>query len=70
MMASIAHVSDPYCFVIGGGVSKSSDLYLDKVKEYYNTFVHEGMKNVEIYLASLAEPGIVGAAMLPKSFGL
>lgn len=70
MMANIAHVVDPYCFVIGGGVSKSSDLYLDAVKKYYNGYVHDGMKDVDIYLASLAEPGIVGAAMLPRSYGM
>lgn len=70
MMASIAHVADPHCFVIGGGVSKASDLYLDKVKDYYDDLVHPGMRDVKIFLAELSEPGIIGAAMLPKSYGL
>lgn len=68
-LSLIAHVVDPHVFVIGGGVSKSADIYFDKVKEYYNQHVHEGMKNVDIVLAQLAEPGIIGAAMLPVSHG-
>ncbi len=68
-LSLIAHVVDPHIFVIGGGVSKSADIYFDKVKEYYNQHVHEGMKNVDIVLAQLAEPGIIGAAMLPVSHG-
>lgn len=70
MMASIAHVADPHVFVIGGGVTKAHELYLDKVKKYYAEFVHKGMADVEIRLAQLEEPGIVGAAMLPVSYGL
>lgn len=68
-LSLIAHVVDPYIFVIGGGVSKSADIYFNKVKEHYNQHVHEGMRNVDIVLAQLAEPGIVGAAMLPVSHG-
>lgn len=69
MLAAIAHVVDPYCFVLGGGVTKSREYYFDKIKEYYNTLVHEKMKDVEIRMAELDEPGIVGAAMLPISYG-
>ena len=70
MMASIAHVVDPHVFVIGGGVTKSADLYFDKVKRNYETLVHPGMHGVEVVLSELDEPGIVGAAMLPMSYGL
>lgn len=70
MMASIAHVVDPHVFVIGGGVSKAHELYLDRVKKYYAEYVHPGMADVRIELAQLEEPGIVGAAMLPVSYGL
>ncbi len=70
MMASVAHVVDPHIFILGGGVTKGHDVYLDKVKEYYKSFVHKGMQDVEIVLAELDEPGAVGAAMLPISFGL
>jgi len=69
MMASIAHVVDPFCFVIGGGVTKSRALYIEKLKKYFYSMVHEGMRGVEICFAQLEEPGILGAAMLPASFG-
>lgn len=70
MMAAIAHVADPHIFVIGGGVSKGHAHYFDKVQAYYNTFVHEGMRDVKVELASLDQPGVIGAAMLPISYGL
>ncbi|HZJ85559.1 MAG TPA: ROK family protein [Erysipelotrichaceae bacterium] len=70
MMANIGHVVDPHMFIIGGGITKAADMYLDKVEEYYKSFVHKGMREIDIKLAELAEPGVVGAAMLPISFGL
>lgn len=69
-MADIAHVLDPDVFVIGGGVTQSGDFYFDKIREKYLQFVHEGMKDIDIKLATLKEPGLVGAAMLPKSKGV
>ena len=69
MLSAIAHVADPFVFVIGGGVMKSKDMYFEKVKEYFYTMVHEGMKTIEIKEAELEEPGILGAAMLPTSYG-
>jgi len=70
MASAIAHVVDPHIFIVGGGVSKSSDMYFDKVVENYNKLVHEGMRNPKLVRAQLSEPGIVGAAMLPISFGV
>lgn len=70
MMANIAHVVDPHIFVLGGGVTKSHDMYLDLVKKYFKGYVHEGMKDIKIELVELSEPGIIGAAMLPLSYGL
>lgn len=67
LLATIAHVVDPNCFVIGGGVSKSSDLYFPKVKEYYESMVHVNMRDIPIVTASLKEPGVLGAAFLVKS---
>jgi glucokinase len=70
MASAIAHVVDPHIFVIGGGVSKSADMYFDKVVQNYNNLVHEGMREPKLVRAQLSEPGIVGAAMLPISFGV
>jgi len=69
MCSAIAHVCDPYAFIIGGGVFKSKDLYLDKIVKYYKEHVHLGMQNIEFLAAQLEEPGLIGAAMLPVSFG-
>lgn len=69
MMSTIAHVVDPYCFVIGGGVTKSREIYAPKLKEYFYSMIHQGMQGIEVKFAELDEPGILGAAMLPASFG-
>ena len=67
LLATIAHIVDPHCFVIGGGVSKASDYYFPIVKKYYNSMVHDIMRDVPILKASLKEPGVLGAAFLVKS---
>ncbi len=67
MFSSIAHVCDPYAFVIGGGVMASKDTFLPKTIEYYKTLVHVPMRDVDFLEAKLEEPGLVGAAMLPVS---
>ncbi len=70
MLSSIAHVVDPDAFVFGGGVTKSKDVYFDKVMKYFKNHVHKHMRDTEFLFAQLEEPGIVGAAMLPKSKGI
>lgn len=70
LCSAIGHVVDPHVFVIGGGVSKAHEAYFDKILENYNNLVHVGMRNPLFKHAELAEPGIVGAAMLPISHGI
>lgn len=66
----IAHVADPEVFVIGGGVmTKAKDVFFDKLEKYFRTLIHKGMQPVRLVEAELEEPGIIGAAMLPKSRG-
>lgn len=67
MYSLIAHVTDPDCFVIGGGMMKSKDSFLPKVIEDFKEIVHEKMREIEFIEAELEEPGIIGAAMLPIS---
>jgi glucokinase len=69
LFSAIAHVVDPTMFIIGGGVTKSKDVYFDLVKKYYKELVHTNMQDTEFAFASLKEPGLIGAAMLPKSKG-
>ncbi len=69
MYSLIAHVVDPDCFILGGGLMKSKDSFLPKVVEQFKTIVHEKMRDIDFIEAELEEPGIIGAAMLPISFG-
>lgn len=66
-LSAISAVVAPDCFVIGGGCSHSSDLYFDKIREYFKTMAHPGMRDVPILKATLEEPGVLGAAMIGKS---
>jgi len=66
-LAAISAICAPDCFVIGGGCSHSSHMYIDKVREYFKTMAHEGMRDVPILKALLDEPGVLGAAMIGKS---
>lgn len=68
MFSAIAHVVDPEVFIVGGGVMKGKDVFFDKMESYYRTMIHKGMQTVKFVDAQLAEPGIVGAAMLPKAY--
>lgn len=70
MMSVVGHICDPHVFVIGGGCSAADDVYFGLLNHYYNGLVHEGMKDVPIVKASLDEPGVVGAAMLARSYQL
>lgn len=69
VFSTIAHVVDPYIFVIGGGMMNAQDIFMDDMKKEYNNLVHIGMRNPVFTRAQLDEPGIIGAAMLPKSMG-
>lgn len=65
--SAIAHAVDPHVFVIGGGVMAGKDVFFDKMIAYYKEIVHIPMQDVDFKQAQLDEPGIIGAAMLPKS---
>lgn len=68
LFSIIAHICDPEVFVLGGGLMKGKDVFLDQLIEQFKTLVHEGMRAVEFKEAQLEEPGIVGAAMLVMAY--
>lgn len=70
MFSLIAHVCNPWAFIIGGGVMQSKDYFLEKVEERFKQLVHKPMRETRFLCASLPEPGVIGAAMLPVSKGL
>ena len=67
MFSVIAHVVDPHCFVIGGGMLKSADSFLPQTEVRFKELIHAPMRTVKFVTAKLDEPGIIGAAMLPVS---
>ena len=61
-LANLQKIFDPEGFVIGGGLSKVGDFYLDKIQkaaDYYSM----GFPNVKIFPAELStNAGLIGAA--------
>ncbi|MBR0385670.1 MAG: ROK family protein, partial [Erysipelotrichaceae bacterium] len=66
LFATLAAVVDPDIFVLGGGVMKSADYFMDDLIEKYKSLSHTALHDTEFALSQLEEPGVVGAAMLPK----
>lgn len=69
LFATLAAVVDPDIFVLGGGVMKSSHLFMDDLVAKYRAMSHTALHDTEFVSARLKEPGVIGAAMLPKSHG-
>lgn len=68
-MADLAAVLDPGRFILGGGVSRAADLFLDRTRETFErVLTGRGHRPVaEIKLAELgASAGLVGAADLAR----
>ncbi len=67
-LADIAHVVDPYAFVLGGGVMKSKHHFFDALEEKFNSMVFPGMRgHIKLLDTQVEDCGAIGAAMLPKS---
>ncbi|MEV0615964.1 ROK family glucokinase [Nonomuraea sp. NPDC050404] len=68
-MADLAAVLDPGCFIIGGGVSRAADLFIDRARQTFaERLTGRGHRPLaEIKLAELgASAGLVGAADLAR----
>jgi glucokinase len=68
-LADLAAILDPGCFILGGGVSRAADLWLDQTRESFAAHLtgrgHRPL--AEIRLAELgASAGLVGAADLAR----
>ena len=65
-LANLQKIFDPEGFVIGGGLSKVGDFYLDKIQkaaDYYSM----GFPNVKIFPAELStDAGLIGAASITE----
>ncbi len=69
MFANISTVCDPNMFIIGGGITKSADIFMPGVIENFKKFSHDAVKDTPFSIAKLEEPGVIGAAMIPLSEG-
>lgn len=68
-LCDLAAVLDPGCFVLGGGVSRAADLWIDQVREAFaRNLTGRGHRPLaDIRLAELgASAGLVGAADLAR----
>ena len=68
LLATIGQIIDPHVCVIGGGISHSSDQYWPKMIETYHKYFN-GIRYADVLRAELAEPGVLGAAMLVREKG-
>ncbi|GAB6087271.1 ROK family protein [Alkaliphilus crotonatoxidans] len=66
-MAAIAHVIEPHIFVLGGGVAKAVPDFPDQMKVRFEQYIYPIMRGkIQVALAQLTEPGMVGAMHLVK----
>ncbi|WP_433441731.1 ROK family glucokinase [Nonomuraea sp. CA-141351] len=68
-MADLAGVLDPGCFIVGGGVSRAADLFIDRARQAFAERLtgHGHRPLADIRLAELgASAGLVGAADLAR----
>ncbi|MEU4231545.1 ROK family glucokinase [Nonomuraea sp. NPDC026600] len=68
-MADLAAVLDPGCFIVGGGVSRAAEFFIDRARETFaQRLTGRGHRPLaEIRLAELgASAGVVGAADLAR----
>lgn len=68
LLATISQVVDPHVFVLGGGVSKQSDLFWPMMIEAFHKY-YNGQVPAKVLKAELKEPGVLGAAMLVRANG-
>jgi glucokinase len=67
LLLNVSVTINPDIIVIGGGVMKSKEYFLDDVKEMFKEKSHMLAKNTKIEIATLNEPGVIGAALLAKT---
>ena len=65
LLATIALVLDPACFVWGGGVARhASAKYIPMLLKHFRDLAQPCQKDIPVILSTLAEPGLVGAGLL------
>jgi glucokinase len=68
-LVNLANILDPACFVLGGGLAASSDLYLGPIQQHFTKLLYAPhlRPHPTLVFASLGErAGAVGAALLAE----
>ncbi|MBO5478045.1 MAG: ROK family protein [Clostridia bacterium] len=66
LLLNISITINPHVVVLGGGVMKSKKYFLEDVNSMFKEKVHSFAKDMEIKVAELEEPGVLGAALIAK----
>lgn len=66
LLLNISITINPHIVVLGGGVMKSKDCFLEDVKNMFKEKAHSFVKEMKIEVAQVSEPGVLGAALLAK----
>lgn len=66
LLLNISSIINPDIIILGGGVLKSKDRFLQEVIDNFKAGAHLLAKDTIIDIASFNEPGIIGAALLAK----
>ena len=66
LLLNISITINPNAIVLGGGVMKAKEYFLEEVKKEFIEKAHSFARNTKILEAKLEEPGVIGAAILAK----
>ena len=66
LLINLSATFNPEIIILGGGVLKGKDYFLDDVKKEYKEKVHPLAKDTIIEVAEQEEPGLIGACLLAK----
>ena len=67
LLLNISSTINPDIIIIGGGVTKSKEYFLEDVKKRFKEKCHLFAKETIIDIAEFEEPGVLGSALLAKS---
>lgn len=67
LLLNISSTINPNIIVLGGGVLKSKDCFIDDLINQFRNKAHPLAKNTIIDIAKYKEPGIIGACLLAKT---
>ena len=67
LLLNIASIINPDIIVLGGGVMKAKERFLNEVIQNFRNEAHPFVKDTLIDVAEFEEPGVMGAALFAKN---